>query len=108
MVKKAVYYMSNENGSTADGAVLVVPGTDVFFTEEYHIFSIVVRKSGVTAGPGSSAGATVPDRYAFYTTMVKIGKFQPPIISLQCVQGYLKTANLLFSYRCIGHNQRLE
>ena len=91
MVKKAVYYMSNENGITADGAVLVVPGTDVFFAEEYHIFSVVVRKSGVTAGPGSSAGATVPDRYAFYTTMVKIGKFQSPIIFFQCVQSYSKT-----------------
>lgn len=75
--------MSNGNGTTADGAVLTVPGTDALFSEEYHIFSMVVRKRGVTAGPGSFEGATVPDRYAYYTTMVKIGKFQAPVIELQ-------------------------
>lgn len=75
--------MSNGNGTTADGAVLTVPGTDALFTKEYHIFSVIVRKEGVTAGPGSSAGATVPDRYAVHTTMVKISNFQPPIISIQ-------------------------
>ena len=78
-----MYYMSNENGSTADRAVFTVPGTDVLFTNEYHIFSVVVRKPGVQAGPGFSACAKVPDRYAVFTTMVKIGRFQPPIISIQ-------------------------
>ena len=78
-----VYYMSNANGTAAVGAVLTMPGTDVLFTNEYHIFSVLVRKPGARAGPGFSACATVPDRYAVYTTMVKIGQFQPPIISIQ-------------------------
>lgn len=76
--------MDNSNGTGADGSVLVIPGTDVLFANEYHIFSVVVRKSGVVAGAGSSAGATVPDRFAVYTTIVQIGTFQPPIISIQC------------------------
>ena len=77
--------MDNANGNASDGAVLVIPGTDVLFANEYHVFSVIVRKPGVVAGDGSSAGATVPDRFAVYTTIVKLGPLQPPIISIQCV-----------------------
>ena len=77
--------MDNTNGTAADGALLVIPGTDVLFVNEYHIFSVIVRKSGVVAGVGLSAGATVPDRFAVYTTIVKLGSLEPPIISIQCV-----------------------
>ena len=77
--------MDNANGTAADGAVLVIPGTDVLFANEYHIFSVIVRKTGEVAGTGSSSGATVPDRSAVHTTIVKLGPLQPPIISIQCV-----------------------
>lgn len=75
--------MNSNNDTAADGAVLIVPGTDVLFTQEYHIFSVVVRKPGVNSGPGLFTSATVPDRYAIYSTMVRVSQFQPPIISIK-------------------------
>ena len=73
--------MNNINGIT--NGELIIPGTDVFFLDEYHIFSLIVRKPGVTAKPGSSAGATIPARYAVLNIIVRVGLFPPPILQLE-------------------------
>ena len=73
--------MNNINDIT--NGELVIPGTDVLFLNEYHIFSLIVRKPGVIAGPGSSAGATIPDRYAVLNIIVRVGLLPPPILKLE-------------------------
>ena len=73
--------MNNIYGIT--NGELIIPGTEVLFLNEYHIFSLIVRKPGVTAGPGSSAGATIPDRYAVINIIVRVGLMQPPILKLE-------------------------
>ena len=76
-----VYYLNNINDIT--NGELVIPGTDVLFLNEYHIFSLIVRKPGIIAGQGSSAGATIPDRYAVLNIIVRVGLLPPPILQLE-------------------------
>lgn len=73
--------MNDTNG--IQNGNLIIPGTDSLFINEYHIFSLIVRKPGVKAGPGLSAGATVPDRFSVLNIIVNIGLLQPPIIQLE-------------------------
>ena len=73
--------MNNVNGIT--NGELIIPGTDVLFLNEYHIFSLIVRKPGVLAKPGSSVGATIPDRYTVLNITVRVGLLPPPILHLE-------------------------
>lgn len=73
--------MDNTNGIT--NGELIIPGTDVLFLNEYHIFSLIVKKPGVTVGTGSSAGATIPNRYAVLNIVVRVGILPPPILNLK-------------------------
>jgi hypothetical protein len=76
-----VYYMNNING--IQNGELIIPGTDVLFINEYHIFSLIIKKPGVTAGMGSSAGATIPDRFAVVNIIVRVGLMSPPLLQLK-------------------------
>lgn len=79
----------NETNGIQNG-LLIIKGTDSLFLNESHIFSLIVRKPGINAGPGLSAGATVPDRYSVLNIIVNIGIMQPPIVEIEYINIYIK------------------
>ena len=84
---KIVYYMNDTNG--IQNGLLIIKGTYSLFLNESHIFSLIVRKPGVNAGLGLSAGATVPDRYSVLNIIVNITIMQPPIIEIEYNKIYI-------------------
>lgn len=75
--------MNNASSSQPVGSVLNIIGTDTMWLQQFHILSLIVLKPGVLAGPGLSAGATVPDRYAVkYIVLNFVMLQQPPIMQL--------------------------
>lgn len=77
--------MNDASSDLPGGSVLTITGTDSMWVKQYHILSLIVWKPGVQAGPGSSSGATVPDRYAVMYILLNIGLFHPPIMKLSYV-----------------------
>ena len=111
---KVVYYMNDATADLPAGSVLTIAGTDSMFAKEFHLFSLIVRKPGVQVGLGSSAGATVPDRYAVGNILLNISLFQTPnlklsyvslsnviIIILSCQFVILVVLILLYSISCV-------
>ena len=75
--------MNDASSNLPVGSVLNITGTDSMWLQQFHILSLIVRKPGFQAGPGSSAGATVPDRYAIKYIVLNFETIkQPPIVQL--------------------------
>lgn len=62
---------------------VIMAGTDNMFQDEYHIFQLIVRKRGIKATMNSGLGASIPNRSASKTVVLKIGTMSPPQISIK-------------------------